>query len=99
MTPWKTWLAHALFAALVTLAFAQLLDPWMAALLAWWGYMWREMDQVLRKATRAWGRGLRWMELWQEWVRAVNWLDSLMDVVAPACSAALVAWWLIVRGL
>ncbi len=77
--PWQTWVAHAAFAALVTWAFSFIFPVGTAALLAWWGYMWRELDQVFRKLLK--GKG-------------INWLDATLDVVAPALSAVLVAWWL-----
>ncbi len=77
--PWMTWVAHAFFAALVTLAFSMVLDPWPSALLALWGYTWREMDQVFRKLLKG---------------GAVPWLDASMDVLSAALAAALVARWL-----
>ena len=48
----------------------------MSALLAVWGYVWREADQVRRK----------WRSKTLE-----QWFDSFMDIVSPALSASVVA--------
>jgi len=75
----KTWLAHAAFAALITWAFAFVVEPWIAALLAVWGYTWRELDQVTQKLINR---------------KSVPWLDAILDVAFPVVAAALV-WWLV----
>ena len=79
LADWKTWLVHAAFAALVTWAFSFVLAPWTAGLLAFWGYMWRELDQMARKLIQG---------------KPVPWLDAALDVAFPAVAAFLVAWWL-----
>ena len=99
MTPWKTWLAHALLVVPVTVAWSPVLTlvlgpfwgPWMSALLATWGYVWREGEQLQKKFMRVWARGFRWWELLRGFWREVNLLDSTLDVVSPALSASIVA--------
>lgn len=80
MPGWQTWIIHAAIAAGVVLLWSRVVPVPAAALLGFWGYAFREMDQLWRK----WRKGATF-----------NWLDMAMDVIAPALSSTAVYLWLI----
>ena len=55
------------------------LEPPIAALLATWGYAWRELDQQIRKMRKG---------------HNIQWTDAIMDVASPAVASFALARWL-----
>ena len=63
----------------------------MSALLATWGYFWREGEQWQKRFMRVWAQGFRYWDLLRGFWREINLLDSTLDVASPALSASVVA--------
>ena len=74
---WMTWATHAVIAAALTFLFSLVVSPLAAAVLMAWAYLFREIGQQIEKKRRG---------------QPIHWRDASLDALAPAVSAALVAW-------
>ena len=79
MARWKTWLKHAVIAAVLTFLFALVLPPAEAFRLMAWAYLFREIGQQIDRRRRG---------------QPIHVRNATLDAVAPALSAALV-WLLV----
>ena len=74
---WQIWVTHAVIAAALTYLFSYVVSPFEGAVLMAWAYLFREIGQQIEKKRRG---------------QPIHWRDASLDALAPAVSAALVAW-------